>query len=104
MCARALTLGHTLQARLLALQATDAGIAEVRGLGSMIAAEFCQPSDGAPDAARVQHIVRAALAQGLLLLTCGMHGNALRFLYPLTIEDALFDKALNILDDVIRSH
>jgi 4-aminobutyrate aminotransferase len=37
----------------------------------------------------------------LLLLTCGVYGNVLRFLFPLTIEDAVFDEALAILDNVL---
>ena len=40
----------------------------------------------------------AALQRGLLLLTCGVHGNVIRYLFPLTIEDPLFDEALAILD------
>jgi 4-aminobutyrate aminotransferase-like enzyme len=36
-----------------------------------------------------------------LLLTCGVYGNVLRFLFPLTIEDAVFDEALVILDSVL---
>ncbi len=102
LCARAQLLGDRLQARLKQLQAGDAGIAEVRGLGSMVAIEFKHAGTGAPDAARVNAIVQAAQAQGLLLLSCGLHGNVLRFLYPLTIEDALFERALDILDTVIR--
>ncbi len=104
LCARAQTLGDKLQARLKALQAKDAGIADVRGLGSMVAVEFRKSDTGAPDAERVNAIVQAAMSQGLLLLTCGLYGNVVRFLYPLTIEDALFDKALDILDGVISKH
>ena len=43
-----------------------------------------------------------ALAQGLLLLTCGAYGNVIRFLYPLTIPDAQFDAAMKILQDALR--
>ena len=100
LCARAQALGSKLQARLRILQAADKGIADVRGLGSMVAVEFRKA--GAPDAERVNAIVQAAMAQGLLLLTCGMYGNVLRFLYPLTIEDALFDRALDMLDGLIQ--
>lgn len=103
LCARARALGARLQSHLQALQASDPGIAEVRGLGSMMAVELCDPATGAPDAQRVSAIVQAALSRGLLLLTCGLYGNVLRFLYPLTIEDALFDQALEILEDAIRS-
>jgi 4-aminobutyrate aminotransferase-like enzyme len=39
-----------------------------------------------------------ALKEVLILLTCGVYANVIRFLYPLTTEDAVFDKALEILD------
>ena len=42
------------------------------------------------------------LANGLLLLTCGLYGNVIRFLYPLTIPDAQFNQALAILQQVMR--
>lgn len=101
LCERATVLGDKLQARLKQIQQKDAGIAEVRGLGSMVAVEFHNAATGAPDAARVNAIVQAALSKGLLLLTCGLYGNVIRFLYPLTIEDALFDQALDLIEEAI---
>ena len=50
---------------------------------------------------RVKRVQQAALKQGLLLLTCGVYGNVIRFLFPLTIEDAVFDEAMLILDAVL---
>ncbi|MCB2018500.1 MAG: aminotransferase class III-fold pyridoxal phosphate-dependent enzyme, partial [Hydrogenophaga sp.] len=70
---------------------------DVRGLGAMIAAEFVD-AKGAPDADLTKRIQTAALKRGLLLLTCGVYGNVIRFLFPLTIEEAIFDEALGILD------
>ncbi|WP_047218194.1 MULTISPECIES: 4-aminobutyrate--2-oxoglutarate transaminase [Delftia] len=101
LCERALALGSQLRSRLQALQTQDAGIAEVRGLGSMLAVEFHIPGSGAPDAQRVAAIVQRAQQQGLLLLTCGLYGNAIRFLYPLTIPEPLFGKALDIIANAI---
>lgn len=103
LCKRATALGNKLQARLKQIQQKDAGIAEVRGLGSMVAVEFKHAENGAPDAARVNAIVQAAMSKGLLLLTCGLYGNVIRFLYPLTIEDALFDKALDLIEEAIAA-
>jgi 4-aminobutyrate aminotransferase len=37
----------------------------------------------------------------LLMLTCGVYGNVVRFLFPLTIEDAVFDEAMGILETVL---
>jgi len=78
-------------------------LAEVRGLGSMIAAEFRDPQSGLPSAEEAKAVQRRALDQGLILLTCGVHGNAIRFLYPLTIPAAQFDAALAILTRVLSA-
>lgn len=101
LCERARALGDTLGQRLRTLQQGDAGIAEVRGLGSMMAVEFRDPQSGAPDAQRVSAILQSAQAQGLLLLSCGLYGNAIRFLYPLTIPQAQFAQALDIIAQAI---
>jgi 4-aminobutyrate aminotransferase-like enzyme len=39
-----------------------------------------------------------ALANGLVLLSCGLYGNTLRFLAPLTISDALLNEGLDIFE------
>lgn len=101
LCARALRLGEQLQARLRAAQATVPQIAQIRGLGAMIAVEFQQ--DGQADAAFAKRVQAAALKQGLLLLTCGTYGNVIRFLFPLTTPDALMTEALDILDAALAS-
>ena len=98
---RANVLGARLLSRLQKLQQTNKTMGDVRGLGAMIACEFVHPATGAPDADLTKQVQQAALKKGLLLLTCGVYGNVLRFLFPLTIEDSVFDEALAILDDVI---
>lgn len=98
---RANVLGARLAEHLKKLKLTNKTISDVRGLGSMIACEFVHPVTGAPDAVRTKQVQQAALKKGLLLLTCGVYGNVLRFLYPLTIEDDVFEEALLILDQVI---
>ena len=67
----------------------------------MVAVEFNDPATGKPSADLTRRYQQAALEQGLLLLTCGVHGNVIRFLYPLTIPDAQFSQALKILSDVL---
>ena len=58
------------------------------------------PRPALPSAELAKAVQRRALEQGLILLTCGVYGNAIRFLYPLTIPDAQFDAALAILAPV----
>jgi 4-aminobutyrate aminotransferase len=98
---RANVLGARLVGRLKKLQSTNKTISDVRGLGAMIACEFVQPETRAPDADSTKQVQQAALKKGLLPLTCGVYGNVIRFLFPLTIQDAVFDEAMVILDDVI---
>lgn len=91
-------LGAKLVARLKAAQTKVPALKDVRGLGSMIAAEFFDPVTNEPSMDAVKRVQQAALAEGLILLTCGVYGNAIRFLYPLTIQDEVFDEALDIID------
>ena len=101
LCARANELGNRLKA---ALQHSGCrALAEVRGYGSMVAAEFNDAS-GQPSAEIAKAIQQQALAQGLILLTCGVHGNVIRFLYPLTIPEAQFERALTLLSDILATH
>lgn len=95
LCQRATLLGAQLVDRLQQAAHASSELREIRALGSMVAAEFS-------DAALAQSIQREAMAEGLLLLTCGPLGNVIRFLYPLTIPDAQFNQALTILDNVLR--
>ena len=103
LCQRAAALGEQLRATLTDARAWCPELAEVRGLGSMIAAEFCDASTGEPSAATAQRVQKKALEQGLLLLTCGQYGNVIRFLYPLTIPQEQFVKALEIIKSVTKS-
>jgi len=68
----------------------------------MIAAEFFDPERREPSAAIAQAIQQKALAHGLLLLICGQYGKVIRFLYPLTIPEAQFTRALTILQQIMR--
>jgi len=102
LCERAERLGEALRARLNALRAKVPGIADVRGLGSMVAMEFAQP-DGSPDPEFTKRVQQRARDAGLLLLTCGVHANVVRFLFPLTIEDSVFDEGMAILAKVLES-
>jgi 4-aminobutyrate aminotransferase len=98
LCERAAALGATLKARLEAAKTQNKAMGDIRALGAMVACEFINPQTGAPDADLTKQLQQAALKKGLLLLTCGVYGNVIRFLFPLTIEDSVFEEALQILD------
>jgi len=101
LCQRANELGAQLTDVLEQAQSSSKAIAQVRGLGSMIAVEFNDPETGKPSAEITREVQQAALDQGLLLLSCGVYGNVIRFLYPLTIPQEQFTRALTILKQVL---
>lgn len=77
-------------------------IADVRGPGFMNAVEFNDPGTGIPDAPFTNAVKAAALDRGLILLTCGVFGNVIRFLAPITIQDDVFAEALDIIEGSIK--
>jgi 4-aminobutyrate aminotransferase len=99
---RANLLGGVLAARLEKLRASVPRMAEVRGLGAMLAVELMSPGGG-PDPELARQVQARALEQGLLLLTCGLHGNVIRFLFPLTIPQPVFEEALHILEKALAA-
>ncbi|UBM12398.1 4-aminobutyrate--2-oxoglutarate transaminase [Cupriavidus metallidurans] len=100
LIARGAELGERLTARLNSLKPRVPQIAEVRGIGAMVAVEF-RRADGSPDAEFTREVQNRALEKGLLLLSCGVYGNVIRFLFPLTIQDAVMNEGLDILADVL---
>lgn len=106
----ALAIQERMTARLRALQAQRPGIGDVRGRGAMLAVEVVKTEDDGeggrratlePDAAGAAAISAACHAAGVVTLTCGTFGNVLRFLPPLTIEQALLDDALDVLETAV---
>jgi 4-aminobutyrate aminotransferase len=100
---RGATLGEQLKAQLNGMRALVPQIADVRGLGAMVAVEFNQPRSAEPDADFTKRVQAEALQRGLILLSCGVNGNVLRFLFPLTIEDTVFDEALGVLEQSLKA-
>jgi len=102
LCERAVLLGDKLKSRLTALQSEVPQIADVRGPGGMVAVEFCKPGTSDADADFTKRVQTRALERGLLLLVCGVYSNVVRFLFPLTVQDSVFDEALSILEEVLK--
>lgn len=89
-------LGERLRARLDALAARSPAIGEIRGLGPMLALELAERSPGL-----AQATVAAAFERGLLLLSCGIDGNVLRLLPPLTVADDELETGLTLLEEAL---
>jgi 4-aminobutyrate aminotransferase/(S)-3-amino-2-methylpropionate transaminase len=78
-------------------------IGEVRSLGAMVAMElFVEADPNRPATELTKRLIAAARGKGLLLLSCGMHGNVIRFLPPLTIPEALVLEGLQVLDAALE--
>ena len=101
LCNRANQLGSRLKQHLASLRDDVPEIVDIRGPGFMNAVEF---NVGAKPSADFANRVRTeGLKRGLILLTCGVYGNVIRFLSPITIQDAVFTEALGKLDESIRA-
>ncbi len=98
---RSTALGETFRARFADIGARVAPYRmwDIRGLGAMLAIEFVTDFDTAtPDAALTKAVIAHALKRGLILLSCGMHGNALRIMVPLTASDEIIAEGLEIFE------
>jgi 4-aminobutyrate aminotransferase len=96
--AEAAAHGEVLRGKLDALAARHSEIGEVRGLGPMLAFEFAERS---PE--RAQAVVSAAFDRGLVLLSCGLYGNVIRLLPPLTIGEEDLEEGLAILEESLAA-
>ena len=101
LCHRANVLGERLQQRLQSVRQNVPQITDVRGLGGMVAVEFNEPGSDKPSADFTKKVQALALEKGLLLLSCGVYSNVIRFLFPLTISDATMAEALDLLEQAL---
>jgi 4-aminobutyrate aminotransferase len=97
---RGAKLGEQLKAVLNGLKPRVKQIADVRGLGAMVAVEF-NDEEGHPDAEFTKRVQAEALKRKLILLTCGVNANVVRFLFPLTTTQVVFDEAMGLLTDAV---
>ena len=94
--ARAEEIGARLRSRLQDFVAQSHLAGEVRGLGPMLALELAEPT---PDLASA--VTAAARKRGLILLSCGIYGNVIRILVPLSISDDELGRGLDLLEDAL---
>ena len=101
---RSLRLGEMIQARLKKLADSVTCIGDVRGLGAMVAMEFFKDeAHRVPGPELTQALVTRAAERGLILLPCGIYGNVVRILVPLTASEALVDEGLTIIEQCLES-
>jgi 4-aminobutyrate aminotransferase / (S)-3-amino-2-methylpropionate transaminase / 5-aminovalerate transaminase len=95
---QATRLGETIRARLEDIASRRPEIGEVRGLGPMLAFEFAEQR---PE--RAKAVVSDAFDRGLILLSCGLYGNVIRLLPPLTIATDELDEGLSLLEEALAA-
>ena len=79
-------------------------IGDVRGLGPMMAMELVKDRHKkTPAADEAKALTKFCFERGLILLSCGVYGNVIRFLMPLVISKELFEKGMDIINDGLKS-
>ena len=97
-------LGDKLNKRFAQWQEQFAHVDNVRNLGPMAAIELVTDKQGRePRADLAAKVTGYAKEHGLILLSCGMYGNTIRFLMPVTIEDDVLEEGLQIVEDALAS-
>ena len=94
---RATIIGDRIKTRLASFAERNdtVPVASIRGPGAMVAFDVVRRRGTTePDADATRRVVQSALAGGLILLSCGVNGNTIRILNPLTITDELLDEGL----------
>ncbi len=103
LCEKADAIGAQIKRWAEKVQADTSCIGHIRITGAMCAIEIVDDNDAErPNADLTKAIAAEAAKRGVILLTCGVRGNVIRFLPPLTIGEALMGEALQILGGVIR--
>ncbi|WP_286221274.1 4-aminobutyrate--2-oxoglutarate transaminase [Marinobacter apostichopi] len=96
-------LGEKLKQRFNQWQEQFAHVDNVRNLGPMAAFELVESKDShVPKPELAAAVTKKAKEKGLILLSCGMYGNTLRFLMPVTIEDEVLEEGLNIVEEALK--
>ncbi|MBP4042989.1 MULTISPECIES: 4-aminobutyrate--2-oxoglutarate transaminase [Aeromonas] len=91
--------GEQIKTRLLQLAERFDCIGNIRGPGAMVAMELVKERDATrPDPDLTKRLVAEAGKRGLVLLACGVRGNVIRFLAPLTAPAAIVDEGLDLLE------
>jgi len=98
---RSVKIGERITRRMTKLAASNrfSCIGEVRGLGGMVGIELVDDrTTNKPAPALTKRWVEACVRNGLIVLTCGVYGNVVRILVPLTASDEVIDEGLAIME------
>jgi len=103
LCERAARMGTLMVEALRDAARTIPAIGEVRNLGAMVAIELVKNGDPhQPDADLTKALIKRAASNGLVILSCGIYGNVIRLLPPLTASDEIVREGLEVLIAALR--
>jgi 4-aminobutyrate aminotransferase len=103
LAANAERLGARLLAGIRAAAESHPAVAEVRGRGLMVGIEFAEGARLAPRPDLAQALLASAMAQNLLLLSCGTRGQVVRVIPPLVTTDDEIERAIALIGDGLRA-
>lgn len=101
---RAAHIAQAFGGRLRELAQQHSCIAEVRGLGAMLAIELVKPGSLEPDTELTKQIIDEAAQRGVLLLSAGSYSNVIRFLPSLQLTDQLIDYVAEVISEALNAH
>lgn len=104
LCERSRKMGEKMADRIRDIKNRNdtAPIGDVRNLGAMVAFEMVtERGSNTPDPEATKAISQKALEKGLIVISCGLYGNTIRLLAPLTLPDDQVDEGMGILEDVL---
>ncbi len=101
---RAEAVGQRLRQHLERIQADNALIGDVRGLGSMLVMELVLDRElKTPAPEQTLQVSAEALKRGVIVIRAGLYSNCIRFLPPLTITDAQIDEAMSVVAEAVAA-
>ncbi|SEC93958.1 4-aminobutyrate aminotransferase / (S)-3-amino-2-methylpropionate transaminase [Tenacibaculum sp. MAR_2009_124] len=105
LCEKANKIGDIVSERFYKLKKQfPESIGNIRNSGAMIAVEFVEGGNVfKPNTALVKSILNEAINKGLIMLSCGINGNAIRVLTPLTIPLNQLNEGLDIFEEIINN-
>ncbi|MHB0776864.1 4-aminobutyrate--2-oxoglutarate transaminase [Halomonas sp. WWR20] len=94
-------LGEKLATRFEQWQQSFSCVRNARHLGAMAAFDLVD-AQGEPNAGLAGKLCSTARERGLILLSCGLYGNTIRFLMPVTIGDDVLNEGLDLIETMLK--
>ncbi|GBR08237.1 4-aminobutyrate aminotransferase [Acetobacter oeni LMG 21952] len=102
---RAHQIGERISSRIRTWSGRDdlIPVGQPHGLGAMTGFDILETSGGTVKKGGASAVCAKAADLGLIVLSCGVHGETVRLLPPLTISDALLDEGLGLLEKALQA-